>query len=330
MKRKNSHYLICAICCLFSLLVYSCKHKTASDGQQTSTEVWTSSDDADTISMADDEYAYVEPPLNSLTVAFIHELTKNICQDNRQAVARMIAYPLNQPYPLKNITNASELLKHYDRVFPRTLRAKLDTSRIEDWSQVGWRGVMFDCGDIWIDRYDVDTVLVRAVNSNIVANTLMTKEIEQARQVDRKIIGSPSHYIPYATYLTKDSMTLIHFAFDSIANKIYAILYHNQPKIDQHLHKNSKLQLECNYSVQGSCANEFYDAILGDDTIELWDLSCGSYDTMEKYAYGFQVKADTTSLEKNLLDTIGSVYNADVEIYGYYAMQPAYLPDIVK
>jgi hypothetical protein len=279
--------------------------------------------------MAYGEYEYVEPPLDSLTVAFIHELTKNVSHDNRRAVAQMISYPLTQPYPLKDIRNAAELLKHYDRVFPRSLREKLDTSSLEDWSQVGWRGVMFDCGDIWIDRYDVDRVLVRAVNSNIVTNKLMNKEIEQARELDRKIIGLASHYIPYATYLTKDSTTLIHFASDSIAERFYTIIYHNQSKIDRDLRKNSRLQLECNYSMQGSCANEFYDAILGNDTIELWNASCGNYDMMEKYAFGFHVKADTTSQEKNLLDTIGSMYNADVEMYGFFAMRPVYMLDIV-
>ena len=330
MKRKNSKYLIFAIGCLFGLLIYLCLRKTASDEQQTPTETWTTSDYVDTSSMADVEYEYVEPPLDSLTVAFIHELTKNICLDNRKAVAQMISYPLYQPYPLKNIKNAAELLQHYDRVFPRSLRAKLDTSSLEDWSQVGWRGVMFDRGDIWIDRYDVDIVLVRAVNSNIVTNKLMNKEIEQACEVDREIIGLASHYIPYASYLTNDSTTLIHFTSDSIAERFYAIIYHNQSKIDKDLHKNSKLQLECNYSIQGSCANEFYDAILGNDTIELWEMNCGSYDMMEKYASGFHVKADTTSQEKNLLDTIGSMYNADMEMYGYFAMRPVYLSDIVE
>lgn len=330
MKRQNSLYLIFAIVCLFGLLAYSCQHKTTSNEQQTSNETWSTSDCVDTSSMADSRYEYKQVPLDSLTEAFIHELSNNICRDNRKAVAQMIRYPLYQPYPLKNIRNATELLKHYDRVFPRSLRSKLDTSSLEDWSQVGWRGVMFDCGDIWIDRYDVGTVLVRAVNSNVVTNKLMQKEIEQAYEVDRKIIGLASHYIPHATYLTKDSTTLIHFAGDSIAKRFYAIIYHNQSKIDKDLHKNSRLQLECNYSVQGSCANDFYDAILGNDTIEIWDASCGNYDTTEEYAFGFHVKVDTTSQKKNLLDTIGSKYNADVEIYGYYAMQPVYLQDIVN
>lgn len=63
--------------------------------------------------------------------------------------------------------------------------------------------------------------------------------------------------------------------------------------------------------------------------IEIWDMSCGGFDDNEEYAYGFHVIADTTSQEKNLLDTIGTQYNSDVEIYGYYAMQPVYLQEIV-
>lgn len=273
---------------------------------------------------------YEEPPLDSLTQAFIEEFTEKVRKDDRKAVAQMISYPLYQPYPLKHIQNAKELIKHYDRVFPHWHRQALDTSTISDWSGMGWRGVMFRNGDIWIDMFD-NGVLVRSIHSDVHDNHLMTQDVEEARKREREMMGIDSpHLIPFAAYLSKDSTTLIHFKGDSIDKKCYATIYYNPAKIQKELQTSAKVQLECNHRVDGSCANDFYTAVLGDDTIDIWDMNCGGFDTMEEYAYGFHVKADTTSQAKNLLDTIGTKYNADVDMYGYFGMRPIYLQDIIQ
>jgi hypothetical protein len=314
MKQKIIPYLITFVTCLMgSVLVYSSTQQMTSE--QASTE-------------EDNNYEYVQPPLDSITQAFIREFTKNVCQDNRQAVAQMISYPFSQPYPLKSINNEKELLEHYDRVFSEELREKLESSTINDWSQMGWRGVMFGDGDIWLDRYSVDTVLLRGIT---MYGSEMDKAIELLKDSEREILGLPSHYNPNDAYLTTDSTTLIKFAYDLIDQQLYAFIFYNPSKIDRDLHKNSSLQLKCSHSVEGSCANDFYNAVLGNDSIDIWDMSCSGYGSeFASFTYGFEIKADTTSQEKNLLDTIGSRYNADVNMYGFFEMQPVYLLDVVK
>ena len=273
---------------------------------------------------------YAEPPIDSLSKVFIEDFTQAVRQNNSSAIAKMIAYPLSQPYPLQDIANEKEFIKHYNRIFPKSLLQRLDTSTMDDWSQVGWRGIMFCNGHIWIDLFD-SGVKIRTVNSDIDDNPQLYTDLENARQKERKVSGITDTYIiPFACYLSKDSTTLIHFKHDTIIGESYVTIYYNSHQIDWNLQINSQLQLRCSHEIQGSCANDFYKATLNNDTIEIWDMSCGGFDDNEEYAYGFHVIADTTSQEKNLLDTIGAQYNSDGEIYGYYAMQPVYLLDIVK
>lgn len=273
---------------------------------------------------------HVEPHIDAISQIFIEELTQAVRQNNRVAIAKMMEYPLCQQYPLQDITNEREFIKHYNRIFPKSLQQRLDSSTIDDWSQVGWRGIMFCNGHIWIDMYD-SGIKIRTVNSNIDDNPDYYTDLENALNKERKLLGiTDIHIIPFACYLSKDSTTLIHFMQDTIAGECYATIYYNSQKINRNLQANSQLQLRCSHEIQGSCANDFYKAIHGNDTIEIWDVNCMSYDMAEEYAYGFRVKADTASNLKGLLDSLAMKYNKNIEIYGYYAMRPVYIQDILK
>ena len=194
---------------------------------------------------------------------------------------------------------------------------------------MGWRGIMFCNGHIWIDLFD-SGVKIRTVNSDIDDNPQLYTDLENARQKERTLLGiTDTHIIPFACYLSKDSTTLIHFKHDTIAGESYVTIYYNSHQIDWKLQANSQLKLRCSHEIQGSCANDFYKATLDNDTIEIWDMNCGGFDSMEEYAYGFRVIVDTTSQEKNLLDTIGMRYNSDLNEYGFFALLPIYLQEIV-
>ena len=63
---------------------------------------------------------YAEPPIDSLSKVFIEDFTQAVRQNNSSAIAKMIAYPLSQPYPLQDIANEKEFIKHYKRIFPKS------------------------------------------------------------------------------------------------------------------------------------------------------------------------------------------------------------------
>ena len=325
MKKKSILYLLLGIT---ALLIICCGCLTKCVKVRTETVGEIHSPEYETLQLYEHE-EYIEPPIDSISKVFIEEFTQAVRQNNRSAIAKMIAYPLSQPYPLQDIANEKEFIKHYNRIFPKSLLQRLDTSTMDDWSQVGWRGIMFCNGHIWIDLFD-SGVKIRTVNSDIDDNPQLYTDLENARQKERALLGiTDTHIIPFACYLSKDSTTLIHFTHDTVDGESYTTIYYNSHQIDWKLQANSQLKLRCSHEIQGSCANDFYKATLNNDTIEIWDMNCGGFDDHEEYAYGFHVIADTTSQEKNLLDTIGMRYNSDLNEYGSFALRPIYLQEIV-
>lgn len=74
--------------------------------------------------------------------------------NDRETLAGLVIYPLKREYPLPAIKNKVEFLKRYDEVFDSKLVAMIKNSSLsKDWSAVGWRGIMLNNGDLWLD-YD--------------------------------------------------------------------------------------------------------------------------------------------------------------------------------
>jgi hypothetical protein len=107
-----------------------------------------------------------------------------------------VAFPLEREYPLTPIKNCSEFLTRYNEVFDDNIIFKISTSNIKrDWSAVGWRGMMFLNGDIWLD-YDGKLIAVN-YQSNYEKQELRRK-ISQEKKILNKQIQSyykPLHII---------------------------------------------------------------------------------------------------------------------------------------
>lgn len=74
-----------------------------------------------------------------------------IKQDNRDAIADNVIYPLYRDYPLTVVADKNDFLMRFDEIFDPSLRKAIAHSKItEDWGTVGWRGIMFMNGDLWI------------------------------------------------------------------------------------------------------------------------------------------------------------------------------------
>lgn len=66
----------------------------------------------------------------------------------------IISYPIQRPYPIPPISTKQELKNRYSEIFDDSLAILIVNSNIkEDWSDVGWRGIMLHNGIVWID-YD--------------------------------------------------------------------------------------------------------------------------------------------------------------------------------
>lgn len=93
-----------------------------------------------------------ELPIHQRTVveAFIKAVkSKNYCDE----VSVQISYPLKRQYPLRSIFDEKQFKYECEIILDAKLRDLIIKSTYKDWSAVGWRGIMFGNGLVWLD-YD--------------------------------------------------------------------------------------------------------------------------------------------------------------------------------
>ena len=50
------------------------------------------------------------------------------------------------------ITTKTDFIERFDEYFDESLSDKIANSTLDDWSMMGWRGIMFDSGLIWMEE----------------------------------------------------------------------------------------------------------------------------------------------------------------------------------
>ncbi len=136
-----------------------------------------------------------------------NELTEEIKKDIQHTIdifktedidkiADRISFPLDREYPIPSIKNKEEFRQRFNEVFDKFLIDKIASSKIEQWSEVGWRGIMLDGGIIWMSDSDG---IITAVNhqsdlEKSVRKALIEKEKENLHS-SLKIFESPIYKI---------------------------------------------------------------------------------------------------------------------------------------
>lgn len=72
-------------------------------------------------------------------------------QKDIDSISKIVYFPLNREYPIPNIENEHDFKTRFNQLFDETLINKISSSKISEWSEVGWRGIMLSNGIIWID-----------------------------------------------------------------------------------------------------------------------------------------------------------------------------------
>jgi len=71
---------------------------------------------------------------------------------DKAAIAKRVHYPLQRKEPLQAIENEQMLLENFEQIFDKEFVEKIVNSNIRhDWEMMGWRGIMFDSGKLWLD-----------------------------------------------------------------------------------------------------------------------------------------------------------------------------------
>ncbi len=86
-------------------------------------------------------------PLQQKQVQHIINLFK---KNDVNAITQSISYPLQREEPIPSINNATEMKKRFSQIFDTKLSKQIANSKLSQWSDMGWRGVMFDQGMVWL------------------------------------------------------------------------------------------------------------------------------------------------------------------------------------
>ena len=77
------------------------------------------------------------------------------CVENKnlEKLKTLVNYPLQREYPIPDIHNESEFIERYAEVFDDALIGIIINSDVKnEWSAVGWRGIMLQRGKLWLDH----------------------------------------------------------------------------------------------------------------------------------------------------------------------------------
>ena len=109
----------------------------------------------------------------------IASLIQVIKTGNRRKIVGLIKYPLRRDYPLNSVPNYQACLKRFDEVFDKVFLEELTNCNLqEDWREMGWRGIMFKNGSLWLD-FDYKIIAVNHETS--VSQRLRAKAIAQQK-----------------------------------------------------------------------------------------------------------------------------------------------------
>lgn len=93
-----------------------------------------------------------EEPLPAEYRPFVQRFIDAAEAKDHQSLANQMKYPFKREYPMSAIKNPSEMLTRFDEVFDDAILKRIAISQVgQDWQTMGWRGIMFGSGEVWMD-----------------------------------------------------------------------------------------------------------------------------------------------------------------------------------
>jgi len=119
-------------------------------------------------------------------------------------IAGKINFPLTREYPIPPIRDKEEFERRFHEVFDQVLIEKIANSKIEQWSEVGWRGIMFENGILWMANSDgvITAVNYQSDFEKKLRKDLITKD-KQNLHASLKTFENPVYKIKTKNYLIR-------------------------------------------------------------------------------------------------------------------------------
>lgn len=126
--------------------------------------------------------------LNQEQVRAIKKLINAFQSGDKAKIAEYIIYPLRREYPLKDVKNKNDFIQRFDELFDKEFITHIVKSKITDWSEVGWRGIMLDNGSMWIQDGKIGTVNMQSAKEIQILKNAIQADKNQLPQSLRNFI----------------------------------------------------------------------------------------------------------------------------------------------
>jgi len=156
--------------------------------------------------------SFAQNELDKNEIQSIQKLIKLFQTKNVDGISKIISYPLNREYPIPAVKNEADFKKRFNQIFDQKLIGIITKSKIEQWSEVGWKGIMLDRGDLWIETDGTIT----ALNYQSDFETKQRKDLI-AKQKTKLHASLKSFLVPVYKFKTKNYLIRI----DEQANNKY-------------------------------------------------------------------------------------------------------------
>ncbi|TDE42680.1 hypothetical protein E0I26_12495 [Flavobacterium rhamnosiphilum] len=142
--------------------------------------------------------------LEDYKVANINNVISLFKQKNIDKISSIIDFPLRREYPIPSIKNSKEFRQRFNEIFDKVLIDKITNSKVKQWSEVGWRGIMLDNGILWIDSTEgkITAVTYQSNFEKKLKKDLIDKE-KGNLHISLKIFESPTYKIKTKNYLIR-------------------------------------------------------------------------------------------------------------------------------
>lgn len=68
-----------------------------------------------------------------------------------KGISEIVRYPLSREYPITDVKNKQEFVKRFNHIFDKSVVDLISKSKMTDWVEVDWRGIMLGNGVMWVD-----------------------------------------------------------------------------------------------------------------------------------------------------------------------------------
>lgn len=215
--------------------------------------------------------------LTSEQKAVVQKFIQHFKNNDVNAIAQMVDYPLKREAPLPAIKNAQEMKQRYAQVFDAKLAQSIAHSNVDDWEKYGWRGISLSNettqNDVWLrDKTNESTgtnLKIIAVNHTNAAEEKWRKQLLQ--QQKSKLHPSLQQFQePIYVFKTKNHLVRV----DQLDADTYR--YASWKNNQNQARKPDLILKSTDFEVQGSAHNEIVRFKSGPYTYEVYRNRMGA------------------------------------------------------